>query len=130
MTTSRLVDSVNDRTTSTRIKIVLVARFSDDRVKCRHRITEEICAPGNEKLLKIFCQRVKKAIDGGWHFDPNGTQAETDKKNKECIQFNVRGLKRNGIKAKAHESECKSRCFSDSCLFYRYYFYDQPKIPV
>ena len=100
-------DSINDAATWDQIRTAFFDRFSDDRDKCRHRITADNCVRGNEELIKNFHHRVKSAVDKGWPLDPNGTQAQRDneqnQRNAKFIEFTVRGLNPNRLKRKAHE---------------------------
>ena len=41
-------DSINDAATWDQIRTAFIDRFSEDRDKYRHKITAEICVPGNE----------------------------------------------------------------------------------
>ena len=95
-------DLMNDAATWDQIRTAFI-----DRDKYRHRITAENYVRGNEELLKNFFRRVKSAVDKGWPFDPNGTQAERDnqqnQRNAKYIEFAVRGLRPTGLKRKAHE---------------------------
>ena len=44
-------DSINDAPTWDQIRTAFIGRFSDDRVKYRHKITAEDCVRSNEELI-------------------------------------------------------------------------------
>ena len=70
-------DNIEDGHDWQHIGTHFLTRFSDNRDKYRYRITDENSVRGNEKIMKNYFHRVKRAVDRGWPDKRNWDNAGT-----------------------------------------------------
>ena len=95
------------------VRTLLMTRFSDGRIKFRHRMEVEHCIRADGEDFRNFLHRIKKTVDKGWpddmvriargdHQNAERT-AQTRQRRQRYIDYRLKGLRPRYLQRKAQE---------------------------
>ena len=105
-------NNITNATTWENVRENFITRFSDGRIKFRHRMEVEHCIRGDGEEIRNFLHRIKRTVDKGWPDDLNGIEAahhaaerkaQGRQRRQRYFDYSLKGVRPGYLQGKAQK---------------------------